>query len=284
MMSTVHRWTIGGADGQPIFGDTHVPAGPPRGTLVLCHGFKGYKDYGFFPYLADQGARSGLITCRFNFSHSGMTLDIETFARPDLFEQDTWDKQIFDLDQVACAIRSSNLPGFHTGTSPELPMTWFGHSRGGVTILLAASRPTGSPPNRVIAAAAPHSACDLDEHQRRLLHAQGWLESPSSRTGQILRMGSAWLDELEANPSAFDPLNAIGQIPHPVLLIHGSEDDSVPIGSAHQLREAGRSTVRLETIEGASHTFNAPNPMALDQASRVTEQLAHSICAFAGAN
>jgi len=49
-------WSIEGADGQPILGDTHLPEAPPRGVLVICHGFKGYKDYGFFP---PSGRRGG---------------------------------------------------------------------------------------------------------------------------------------------------------------------------------------------------------------------------------
>ena len=58
-MSTT-QWTLPGADGQPILGNTHVPddsrGAPPAGVLIVAHGFKGYKDYGFFPRLAQSAA------------------------------------------------------------------------------------------------------------------------------------------------------------------------------------------------------------------------------------
>ena len=66
---SVTQWTLPGVDDQPIYGNTHCPDGtPPVGVLVISHGFKGYKDYGFFPYLARAAAKRGLVAHRFNFS------------------------------------------------------------------------------------------------------------------------------------------------------------------------------------------------------------------------
>ena len=31
-----------------------VPHGRTKRLIVICHGFKGFKDWGFFPYLADS--------------------------------------------------------------------------------------------------------------------------------------------------------------------------------------------------------------------------------------
>jgi len=270
-------WSIEGADGQTILGDTHLPEAPPRGVLVICHGFKGYKDYGFSPHLADVAARRGLIAHRFNFSHSGMTNNVETFERPDLFEQDTWGKQMTDLDRVAAAVRDGVLPGDAVG----LTMTWFGHSRGGVTVLLTASRGGTNRPDRIVAAAAPHSACFLDDEQRRTLRAQGYLESPSSRTGQSLRLGKAWLDEIEADPDRLDPVRAIGSLSCSVLLIHGEADVSVPIDCAHVLSRAAPSATQLTVIAGATHTFNAPNPMPPDRPPPQTTQMVEAVADFA---
>ena len=50
---------------------------------MLCairqpHGFKGFKDWGFFPHLADRLARAGLVAVSFNFSGSGVGPDGET--------------------------------------------------------------------------------------------------------------------------------------------------------------------------------------------------------------
>jgi len=45
----------------------------------------------------------------------------------------------------------------------------------------------------------------------------------------------------------------------PVLLIHGNEDTTVPIGQATQLMRTanGKPNIRLETLEGADHYLTA---------------------------
>lgn len=271
-MKMVEDWTIDGSDGEPILGTVHLPDDEPVGVMIICHGFKGYKDYGFFPLLAHTAAQRGLIAHRFNFSHSGMTRNIDTFERPDLFEKDTWGKQIHDLNSVAVAIEDGRLAG------AGLPTVWFGHSRGGVTVFLAA--PLGDPAG-IVSAAAPHQCCSWDETIREAIRHQGYIDSPSGRTGQNLRVGKAWLDEIESDPQTFDPVNAIERINCPVLIVHGSGDQTVSVESARALAVANEnSTVRI--VEGASHTFNATNPLALDAAiAEQTRELIESACDFA---
>jgi dienelactone hydrolase len=287
-MSTT-AWTLPGADGQSILGNTHLPhAGEghgPVGVLIVSHGFKGYKDYGFFPHLAQAAADRGLVAHRFNFSHSGMTNRTETFERPELFERDSWSKQIHDLLAVHRAVAGGQLAG------RGLPIIWFGHSRGGLTTILAAARQcTDHPadkPAAVIPVASPHKAgAGFDQQARDLMHRQGYVESPSSRTGQSLRVGLAWLEEMEQDPQAFDPIEAMAAITCPILLIHGETDPTVPVGAAHALLEASGGGpgggARLETIPDAGHTFNCPNPLPFDAAAPpATQTMVQHVCDFA---
>jgi len=254
-------WSILGANDQPLLGNTHVPddgVEAARGVLVLCHGFKGYKDYGFFPRLARDAAAAGLIAHRFNFSHSGMTNEIETFAKPELFEQDTWSKQVHDVKAVVEAVERGELEG------KGLPIVLFGHSRGAVSALLAAAD-LGDRVAGVVSASSPQTGCSLDEDQKKQLRRSGRMAVPSSRTGQTLYVGKAWLEEIEADPDGCDPAQAAGRIEQPVLILHGKEDDTVPWVAAHVLHDAPGSNSELRIIENASHTFNCPNPLSEDQ-------------------
>ncbi len=248
-----------GSGGEVILGDAHVPEASPRGVVLIAHGFKGYKDYGMFPRIAGTLAQAGLVAHRFNFSHSGMTNRTGTFERPDLFEADTWNRQVFDLRAVIGAMRAGTIAG------RGLPFVLFGHSRGGATVLLAAGRGAGAPklpqPAGIATASAP-SACDmLSPQDRDALLTQGYVVSPSSRTGQALRVGKAFLTEQMEDPQGHDMLKLASRITCPALIVHGSDDPTVPAFCARQIGAAIGSKAKVELIEGADHVFNTPNPM-----------------------
>jgi alpha-beta hydrolase superfamily lysophospholipase len=255
------QWTIPGASGQEILGNTDMPPGEAIACVILAHGFKGYKDYGMMPRIARELAAAGVIVHRFNFSHSGMTNDIATFARADLFEQDTWSKQVFDLAAVMRAVSEGAPPG------SGLPRFLAGHSRGGVTAILTANRLTelGSAPDHhvagVITIASPSTANPLTEDERRRLMADGFLESPSSRTGQRLRIGRGFLQEQLDDAHGHDVLAAASRLACPILIIHGDADATVPLIHAEAISNAAGDRAERRVIAGADHVLNTPNPM-----------------------
>ncbi|MFG0330435.1 MAG: alpha/beta hydrolase [Phycisphaerales bacterium] len=259
-------WTVTGADGQPIIGNTETPSNDadPRGVALILHGFLGYKDYGMFPRLARELADSGFIAHRFNLSHSGMTNAVESFERPDLFERDTWNKQVFDVDAVVGAIQKEAIAG------AGLPYVLFGHSRGGATALLAAGRrfrDDRAPfPAGVIAASTPSATCRFPEGIQQQLLEQGYYEVKSNRTGQILRVGRQWLVEQRDQPEDHDLTALVSQLQCPVLFIHGADDPTVPARDASALAQAATAAPSVGTriIEGGDHVFNTPNPMPED--------------------
>lgn len=57
--------------GRIIRGDVFPAKSKARGTLVICHGFKGFKDWGMFPYVGEK-LSAWLDVITFNFSHNGV--------------------------------------------------------------------------------------------------------------------------------------------------------------------------------------------------------------------
>jgi pimeloyl-ACP methyl ester carboxylesterase len=265
-------------DGEPriIHCDIERPVGASSGTLLIAHGFLGYKDYGMFPYLARRANAVGWTTIRFNFSHSGMTRRIETFERPELFELDTWDRQDLDLKCLLASIRCGEMPE----VDPTGSVFLLGHSRGGVASILSAGR--GTPFDGVIAVAAgsesiPHV---LDEAEaRRRMHEEGGITVTSSRTGQDLRMGSDFLATIEANPAAHDIPAMAARLEGRLAIIHGDDDPTVDVRHAHVIGEAAGVTPLL--IPGANHVFNVANPFSIDdEPSPQLDALAEAVCSF----
>lgn len=275
-MNKQDTWTIPGAESEPILGATHLPdpapGATPAGAIIIVHGFLGYKDYGMFPALAAAFARAGWICHRINLSHSGMTDDIETFARPDLFERDTWNHQRTDVQAVIEAISAGRLPGH------GLPLVLFGHSRGGVTAIRAAAErfaraqaPTPAPlPAGIITLAAPDTCCSLSEADQQTMLDQGYLEVKSGRTGQTLRLGAQWLQDQRDDPADHDVLRAISHITCPMLIAHGTADPTVDPAAAQRLTQVAPDA-RLLMIEGGDHVMNTPNPFPAD--GEMSEQL-----------
>lgn len=264
-MPAINDWTISGWRDLPIYGNTHVPdVDFARGVVLLVHGFMGYKDYGLFPFVADQFARAGFLAHRFNLTTSGITNNFATFERPDLFELGTWNNNVIDIDAVIDAVREGTLEG------ADRPLVLMGHSRGGVGVLLAAGRrylEHREPlPAAVVSASAPSRPWRFAESQRREILERGYLAVKSGRTGQDLRIGRAFLDEQEADPAGHDIARHVRAIECPLLVVHGTADPTVPPRDASEIAAMADDAVehRLGLIQDGDHVFNTPNPFPIN--------------------
>ena len=156
-----------------------------------------------------------------------------------------------------------------------LPMVLFGHSKGGVSVLLTAGRYAGddgvSQPAGVASVSAPSTCNSLTDQQQQSIAEHGFLLSPSSRTGQELRIGRIYLTEQLDDPHNHDLLKTAGRIACPVLIVHGELDPTVPAACAGQIAAACRGEPKVDIVTGADHVFNTPNPFPAD--AEVSPQL-----------
>ena len=250
------RFDIPGTGARVIRGEVRLPSSP-KGSVVLLHGFKGFARFAFFPYLADQLAAAGLTAVTFNFSGSGVGEDLETFDDPDAFAENTFTREGQDVSRV---IAEAERRGW---TGPQFGL--FGHSRGGATALLHASRDA-----RVGALATWSSIASVrrwTDAQEAEWRTRGYLEVPNTRTGQILRVNTALLDEMDEHELGRLNLKlAAATLLCPWLIVHGAADETVPFAEGEQLAESSEGRAELVTIAGASHTFNVAHGMTTPSA------------------
>ena len=84
--------------GRSLSGILDLPSLPgPRPTVLICHGFKGFMEWGFFPYLAALLAERGFVAVRFNFSGSGMQAGDELVTDTEAFGTATHSKDLAEL-------------------------------------------------------------------------------------------------------------------------------------------------------------------------------------------
>jgi len=221
--------------------------------VVVVHGFKGFKDWGMFPHLAERLARAGFTAVSFNLSGSGVD-DAGEFSLPDRFGHNTFSAELQDLGRVVNALMNGEL-----GVPAPSGLALVGHSRGGGIAALQTARDS-----RISALVTWAAVCRVERwaaEQRSAWRDTGHIEIQNTRTGQIFPLYTDVLDDIEQNAKSLDIEAAAGRIRVPWLIIHGTEDESVGFTEAKSLKAASsRRKTRLLPIEGGSHTFGATHP------------------------
>lgn len=224
-----------------------------RPAVVICHGFKGFQEWGVFPYLAALLADRGFVVIRFNLSGAGMLPGDDLVTDPDAFKANTHGKELSDLLAVLEATGRTLAPG----RVDRSRMGLFGHSRGGGNSILAAAREPRFYQVRALVTWASVATFDrYTPEQKEAWRRDGHFPVVNARTGQQLALGLALLEELARED--LDVLAAARTIQVPWLIVHGEEDDSVPVAEGVRLAEA--SSGELLRIPGANHTFGARHP------------------------
>jgi dienelactone hydrolase len=124
-------------DGQLISLDVYLPEGvrEPLPLTVVCHGFKGFKDWGMFPPLAERLADTGRAVAVYDASHNGVGGTPGAFTRLDLFEQQTMSRHVADLGVVIDFLEGQDGPSGEFAAACNLQrnrhVNVVGHSMGG---------------------------------------------------------------------------------------------------------------------------------------------------------
>jgi dienelactone hydrolase len=250
---TLSKRSIPGSLG-PILVD--VRAGgrtSPRPAVLVLHGFKGFKDWGMFPHLAERVARAGFTAVSPNLSGSGVD-DAGEFTLPERFGRNTFSAELQDTATVIDALMRGEL-----GVTTPSALGLVGHSRGGGIGVLQTAR---DPRVRALVTwAAIASVERWSPDQRAAWRSRGLTEVTTVRTGQVLPLYTDVLDDIEQNTGLLDIEVAAGRVAVPWLIVHGTADESVPFSEAELLKAASSSTAtKLLPVDDAGHTFGAAHP------------------------
>jgi uncharacterized protein len=250
---TLTKHSLPGALGQILIDVRAGGRTSPRPAVVVVHGFKGFKDWGMFPHLAERTARAGFTAVSFNLSGSGVD-DAGEFSLPDCFGHNTFSAELHDVGRVIDALMNAEL-----GVAAPSTLGLVGHSRGGGIAVLHTALDS-----RVGALVTWSAIARVDRwsaEQRTAWRETGHTEVQNSRTGQILPLYTDVLDDIDHHADILDIEEAAGRVKVPWLIVHGTQDESVSLREAELLKAANsRRKTRLLPIEGGGHTFGATHP------------------------
>jgi pimeloyl-ACP methyl ester carboxylesterase len=260
MLSHASFLLTGTGHGRAFEADaTFRPDGVAKPVVLFVHGFKGFKDWGHFPRLADFFAERCFVFVKLNLSHNGLVVggtgdleDLEAFGR------NNFSIELDDIGQVIDALFAGETP-VPAAEMDLLCLCLVGHSRGGGLVLLKAAE---DPRVRAVATWAAIAAVHpqwpqaiFDEWERT-----GIIHVPNTRTGQQLPMHYQIVQDYHANRSRLDIAhNVRRRLRQPLLLVHGDQDETVNVAAAHALHQL-RPDAELLLVPGATHMFGGAHP------------------------
>lgn len=229
--------------GQNLVGIMHHAAGSGlRPAVVVAHGFAGNKLGGSrrFVEFARYAAEQGLSVFRFDFAGSGD-------SDGDLIDL-TLDQEMDDLRAAIDAVLAME------GVDPER-VGLVGHCMGATTVIRGAARD-----ERICKTVAWAPFTDLDDTMTRLLgedvvcFLRDGEESDFLYNEQLFTAGPAILESAR-DVNMYDE---VARVKSPLLVIHGTEDSTVPLAEVEKLMEHAKNTPgdkHLMILEGAHHSF-----------------------------
>lgn len=236
-----------------IRGDLYSARQHALGTLIICHGFKGFKDWGMFPYVADQLA-TNLDVITFNFSHNGIGESPNEFTELDKFSKQTYTKDLEDLHILIQHIQQCKLPH----SCCQTPIFLLGHSRGaGVSLIYAFDYPEKI--QGVISWNGITNADLLSQEMKEEMRRNGKTYIINARTKQKMPLDRVILDDLLQNADRFNIIKRAKTSNVPILLVQGTRDYGRLLKGSQNLVEANPA-VQWEKIEGGDHTFQTVHP------------------------
>lgn len=223
--------------------------------LILVHGFKGFKDWGFWNFAKDFFAQKGFFVVSFNFSHNGIGNNSNEFTEPDKFAKNTFSLEISELSEIIDNYKS----GFF-GKTTNRKIGLIGHSRGGAISILVSSK------NQLVSACAVWGSIAKPDRytsrQKSEWRKNGFIEVLNTRTKQVMRLDTSLLEDIELNKKgSLNIENAVKSLKVPLLIVHGEQDLTVKKDEAMLIYSwADKSLTELELIPATGHTFNVTHP------------------------
>ncbi len=205
--------------------------------IIMCHGFSTSKDGRTYVRLEDILNDRGISTFRFDFFGHG-----ESEGK---FEEITTAEAI---DDVLNAIKFVKESGYKK-------IGLMGSSFGGMASIIATSR---SNDPYILALKSPLSDYRSMAHARRSeQELKDWKEKGfielDSTDEERKRLNYSFYEDAE-NVKGYE---AAGKIRIPALIVHGDEDETVPLTQSQKTARLIENC-RLEIIQGCDHVYSNP--------------------------
>jgi len=257
-MKKVINILIEGKHGKPILTDLYYKENQKNKQIVIfCHGYKGYKDWGAWDLVAERFAKENIFFIKMNFSHNGGTVE-QPIDFPDLeaFGNNNFVKELDDIDSVINWVVTE--PSIQSEIDQN-NITLIGHSRGGGIVLIKAYED-----NRITKVITWAGVSDFGKRFPKGKQLQGWKDNgvayiENTRTMQQMPHYFQFYINFKENEQRLHIRSAVQNLKIPYLIIHGSNDETVPVKEAEDLLSWNANN-QIFIIKNANHSFGNKQP------------------------
>ena len=241
--------------------------------VILVHGFRAFKDWGFFPYMASEIAKAGFIVCSIDFSLNTLSdrekciFDMDRFRTNTVTQEISEINQFIDLTMQGCVLNKDE----ENKWNKEIYL--IGHSLGGGLAITAASKTP-----YVKKLVTINSIFDFDiytDKQKEKWFSLGYKEFLDSNTNQMIKLDLKFLEDRLTYNNERSILSMVSKLNIPYLILHSENDVTVSPRAANNLYEASNKDYSKKVILskanhtlGVSHPFTASND-SLDNAIHI---------------
>lgn len=259
-MNRIRNIIIPGRHNKPVIADLYyTDTSHPLPVVLFAHGFKGFKDWGTFPLVAETFAKAGFAFIKFNFSYNGTTAQSpDEFADMDAFGNNNFTKELDDLQTLLEWLSHFNLQKQIFDLSD---VSLAGHSRGGAIAIIKASEDSSI--KRIATWASPIDFSKyISPEQLSVWKQSGVIYVENSRTMQQMPLYYQLAEDVMSNPDRINIEKAAKKINIPHIIIHGTDDETVNFADALILHSWNKKA-DFVAIDHANHSFGAQHPYPL---------------------
>lgn len=250
--------------GKPLHITTTLPDSSSAAPLLfILHGFKGFRNYSFLPWIAQHAAMHGMIAIRFCFSGNGMNGTSWMVQDLDAFAASTISEDVNDVHDMIDLVRND-------ASFAALRQQWngqiyiIGHSRGG-GIAQIVSRELVERGNTPLVKTAVYNSVGTwmrwTSRQRAEWAKAGTFSFTNERTKQIVWMNFSYVEDIESNAYRLSLDTATAVLGHSLAFFHAENDLTVPLSEITALRLRTNTEASLHLIPNTTHTFGMTHPV-----------------------
>lgn len=248
-----------GNQGKPILTDYYFHGdAKPKSVIIFCHGYKGFKDWGAWDEMAQVFARQNFFFIKFNFSHNGTTPEFPTeFMDIEAFGDNNYIRELDDLQFVIDHLFSAQFEFASQIDTRDINL--IGHSRGGGIAALKASEDDRVTKLVTFSAVSDFASRFPEEEEIEKWSKKGVSYIINTRTKQQLPHHFQFYTSFKEHEERLTISRAVQELQIPHLIVHGSNDTSVPISDSGELFEWSPFPDLL-LVESADHVYGQSHP------------------------